>query len=326
MVSETFPRKDPPMPTRKVHLCGELVDEPDAKISIFDSAVTLGDTVTESTRTFAHRPFKLPQHLLRLYDSLKVARIDPGLSTGEMVEATNQLLEANLPLLGEHEDCWIVHNISRGLSVHGPDPSQRSAATVIIYTQPLDLRGWARFYEHGCHAVTAMSRVIPTQSLDARIKNRSRMAYTLAEMEVKLVDPEGQGVILDVDGRVAENKGGNVFIVRGGELATPDTTNCLAGISRETVFELAGQMGIPCRETTLAPYDLYTASELFFTSTPYCIMPATRFNGLPVGDGEVGPVTRRLLALWSEQTGVDIVRQALNQLDQSDDQRIPPLA
>ena len=114
------------------------------------------------------------------------------------------MLEANLPLLAAHEDYWIVHNISRGISVPGPDPTvPHSEATVMIYTAPLDLRGWARYYGQGCHAVTAMSRAIPSQSLDARIKNRSRMAYTLAEMEVKLVDSDAQGVIVDIYGNIA---------------------------------------------------------------------------------------------------------------------------
>ena len=228
--------------TRMVYLSGEFVPEPEAKISIFDSAVTLGDTVTESTRTFGHRPFKLERHIERLYKSLKVTRIDPGCDPAEMLEITKKVLETNLPLIEDHEDYWIVHNISRGMFVLGPDPTvQRSGATVMIYTAPLDLRGWAAYYEQGCHAVTAMSRAIPSQSLDARIKNRSRMAYTLAEMEVKLVDEAAQGVILDIHGNVAENKGGNVFVVSDGVLKTPTVSNALAGITRETVLELAHQ-------------------------------------------------------------------------------------
>lgn len=303
---------------RQVYLSGQMVAEADAKISIFDSAVLLGDTVTESTRTFGHRPFKLEQHVARLYKSLKVTRIDPGMSEEEMLDVTLRLLQANLPGYREEEDCWIVHNISRGLSIPGPDPTvQRGSATVMIYTQPMDLRGWAKFYIEGCHAVTAMSRIIPSQSLDARIKNRSRMAYTLAEMEIKLVDAEAQSVILDIHGNVAENKGGNIFIVSNGVLKTPRSTNCLAGISRETVMQLANQGNICVEETELQPYDLYTADEVFFTSTPYCIMPATKFNGLPVGDGRVGSVTQRLLASWSELVGMDIVKQAREQLSRS---------
>ena len=301
--------------TRMVYLSGEFVPEPEAKISIFDSAVTLGDTVTESTRTFGHRPFKLERHIERLYKSLKVTRIDPGCDPAEMLEITKKVLETNLPHIEEHEDYWIVHNISRGMFVLGPDPTvQRSGATVMIYTAPLDLRGWAAYYEQGCHAVTAMSRAIPSQSLDARIKNRSRMAYTLAEMEVKLVDEAAQGVILDIHGNVAENKGGNVFVVSDGVLKTPTVSNALAGITRETVLELAQQLGVETAEMLLQPYDLYTADELFFTSTPYCLMPATRFNGLPVGDGQVGTVTKKILAAWSEMVGLDIAGQAQQQV------------
>ena len=304
------------MPPRQVYISGQLVPEAEAKISVFDSAVLLGDTATESTCTFGHRPFKLEGHVNRLYKSLKVTRIDPGCDEQEMVQITQHVLEANLPCYAAHEDCWLVHNISRGISVTGPDPTvQRGPATVMIYTLPMDLRGWAAFFERGCHAVTPMSRIIPSQSLDARIKNRSRLAYTLAEMEAKLVDPAAQGILLDIHGNVAENKGGNVFLVSDGQLKTPDPSNCLAGISRETVLELAAELGVPTCETRLQPYDLYTADEVFFTSTPYCIMPATRFNGLPVGDGAVGPVTRQLLAAWSKRVGIDIVGQALDQLN-----------
>ena len=300
---------------RQVYISGAMVPEDEAKISIFDTAVTLGDTVTESTRTFRHIPFKLDQHIRRLYKSLKVTRIDPGCTPEEMKKITMDVVGANLPLSREHEDIWIVHNISRGVSMPGPDPTlQQGGATVMIHTMPMDLTGWASFYEEGCHAVTSMSRIIPSQSLDARIKNRSRMAYTLAEMEGKLVDPQAQGVILDIDGNVAENKGGNIFSVSDGVLRTPPAQNSLAGVSRETVLELAEKLAVATEQTDLQPYDLYTADELFFTSTPYCIMPATRFNGLPVGDGQVGPVTKKLLAAWGELVGMDIVEQAMKQL------------
>jgi branched-chain amino acid aminotransferase len=219
--------------------------------------------------------------------------------------------------MGPSDDCWLVHNISRGLSVAGADPTiQVSPATIIIFTQPMILTDWARFYVEGCHAVTPMSRAMPSQALDARIKNRSRMAYTLAEIEVKLVDPQAQGILLDIHGNVAENKGGNFFIAADGVLKTPPTSNALAGISRSTALELAAQLDIPTQEVDIQPYDIYTADEAFFTSTPYCIMPATRFNGLPVGDGQVGPISRQLLAAWSELVGVDIVAQGLNQLNE----------
>jgi len=298
-----------------VYLNGEFVPTDEAKISIFDAAVMLGDMVTESTRTFAHRPFKLDQHIDRLYKSLKVTRIDPGMTPAEMYDLSLRVLETNLPKVAPEMDVWLVHNISRGRSVAGADPTrQRSPATVIIHTAPLILTDWARFFSEGCHAVTPFSRAVPPEALDARIKNRSRMAYTLAEIEVKLVDPQAQGILLDIHGNVAENKGGNFFIYSEGVLKTPRARSALAGISRATVLELAAQLHIPLEVTDFQPYDIYTADEAFFTSTPYCIMPATKFNGLPVGDGQVGPVTKRILQAWSQLVGIDIVAQAQGQL------------
>ena len=291
-----------------------MTPESEAKVSIFDSAVLLGDSITESTRTFAGQPFRLDDHIERLFRSLKIARIQPGLSPQELQAVTLEVLEANREHLAGGDDCWIVHNISRGLLRSGPSPKQTKSATIMIYTDFLDLRGWAAFYDKGCHAVTSFSRAIPAQSLDAKIKNRSRLSYTIADAEARLVDPDAQCVILDVDGYVSENKGGNIFAVVDGELRTPTTENCLAGISRRTVLELANKLQLPARETRLQMYDLYTADEIFFTSTPYCIMPATRFNGEIVGDGNVGPITQRLLAAWSELVGMDIAEQARRQM------------
>ncbi len=305
---------DPSGTPRLVYLSGEMVPEADAKISIFDSAVMLGDSVTESTRTFRHEPFRLDDHIARLFRSMKVARIDPGHSPEELTQITLNVLDVNRSAMGEDDDCWIVHNISRGLLKHGPSAAQANPATIMIFTNHLDLRGWAKYYTEGCHAVTPVSRAVPAQSLDARIKNRSRLSYTIADAEARLVDPDAQCVILDVGGYVSENKGGNVFAVINGEVCTPTTENCLAGISRQTVLELAQATGLPTRECRLQMYDLYSADEVFFTSTPYCIMPATQFNGLPVGDGQVGPVTRQLLEAWSNLAGVDIVGQAQRQI------------
>lgn len=251
------------VPQRQVYLSGKIVPESEAKISIFDSAVMLGDSLTESTRTFLHVPFRLDEHLTRLYRSLKVSRVDPGLSLGELKRITLDVLDVNLSRMGTDDDCWIVHNISRGLMKPGPSSSQTNAATVMIFTNHMDLRGWARYYTEGCHAVTSMSRAVPAQSLDARIKNRSRLFYTLADTEARLMDPDAQCVILDLDGYVSENKGGNLFAVIDGELVTPTTENCLAGISRRTALELADKIGIPIREARLQVYDFYTADEVF---------------------------------------------------------------
>ena len=261
------------MPERLVYLGGEWLPESEAKISIFDSAVMLGDCVTESTRTFRQQPFRLDRHLDRLYKSMKVCRYDFEMPQAEMEELTLEVLRRNLPAYGPAEDLWIVHNISRGAYPPSGDQSRRREPTIIINTLPMDLRYWAGFYVHGCHAVTPPSRMMPAQALDPKIKNRSRMAYTLAELEVKLVDPMAQGILLDTDGYLAENKGGNFFLVADGVLRTPRTLQALAGITRETTIEIARSLGIPVEERDLQPYDVYTADEAFFTARPTASCP-----------------------------------------------------
>lgn len=306
------------MPERLVYISGEYYSESEARISVFDSAVMLGDCVTESTRTFAHKPFKLREHVARLYDSLKICRFDAGMTQSEMEQLTLDVMERNLPAYDDATDLWLVHNISRGAYPPSGDQSTKRPPTIIIHTAPMDLRYWAPFYVNGCHAVTPPSRMMAAQSLDPKIKNRSRMAYTLAELEVKLVDPMGQGILLDANGYLTENKGGNFFLVKDGVLKTPRTNQSLAGITRQTCLQIAQSQCLPTEECDLQPYDVYTADEAFFTSTPYCMMPATKFNGLPVGDGEVGPVTRQLLEGWHQLTGVDVVQQALGQLSEEE--------
>ena len=303
------------MNNRKVYISGEIVPEVDAKISIFDSAVLLGDTVTESTRTFNFKPFKLDEHLERLYKSFKLTRIDPQMTIEEMKKVSLELLEINKDNYKANEDCWLVHNISRGHSITGGNPAlQVSKPTVMIYTQPMNLVLWAPFYTKGCHAVTPPTRMVPPQSLDARIKNRSRLFYTLAEIEAKLVDPDAQSVILDIHGNVAENKGGNIFMIKDGKLITPTTANCLEGLTRNSTMEIARSLDIEVIEAVIQSYDLATSDEMFITSTPYSIMPATKFNGMPIADGNVGPVTKKLIQGWSDRVGVDIIKQAKDQL------------
>lgn len=303
------------MTERLVYINGEYVPESQAKISIFDSAVMLGDTATESTRTFSHKPFKLDEHITRLYHSLKIMRVDTELSAEEMTRVTLEVFERNLPLYGQDDDLWIVHNVSRGAYPPSGDQSTKRKPTIIIHTAPMSLDYWAEFYVRGCHAVTPFSRMIPAQSLDPKIKNRSRLSYTLAELEVKLVDPRAQGIILDLDGFLGENKGGNFFVAHDGLLRTPPTWQALAGVTRQTTVEIAQQKDIRVEVTPLQPYDVHTADEAFFTSTPYCIMPATKFNGLPVGDGMVGPVTKELLEGWNEIAGFDIADRAIRNLE-----------
>lgn len=297
-----------------VYVNGDYFPRDEAKISVFDSGLMRGDTMTDAVRTFAHKPFRLDEHMTRLYKSMKAARYPTPMPPADMRRIVDDLIQRNIGCYAPEDDFWIVFNVTRGQGDLVNDPTQSaSPPSLILFTALLDLAYWAPFYAEGCHAVTPFTRMAPPQTIDPKIKNRSRLFYTLADMEAKLVDPRAQCVLLDIDGNLAENKGGNFFIVSGGTVYTPTGRNVLRGVSRQVIFELCHELDVPCVERDLQPYDATTADEAFFTSTPYCIMPATKFNGQPIGDGKVGPVTKRLLRQWSERVGIDIAAQARRQ-------------
>jgi branched-chain amino acid aminotransferase len=289
---------------------GKLVPDTDAKVHYSDSGLMFGVIVTESTRTFAHTPFKLREHIDRLFRSMKATRIDPRMGTGEMEKITLEVWDANRHNLGPNDDAWIVHNVTGGKMLVTIGGWEFGAPTVLINCAPIDFTAFGAFYNTGVHAITPSVRQIPPQCLDPKIKHRNRLHFNLAEYQVKAVDPYGFSLLLDINGNLAENKGANFFVVTGGALRTPTPHSVLAGVSRQTVLELAEGLGIPTVEEDLQLYDVETADEAFFTSTPYCLLPATRINGVTIGDGLPGPVSRRLLAAWSEMVGTDIVNQA----------------
>jgi len=136
----------------------------------------------------------------------------------------------------------------------------------------------------------------------------------LAELEAQQRDSEAWALLLDLDGNVTEYTSGNFFMVRRGSLITPFERNALGGISREVVIELAEDLGIPCREAAITPYDVYNADEAFITSTSKCILPVGRLNGIRIGQQIPGPLTKHLLDTWSARVEMDIVEQALRHL------------
>lgn len=291
-----------------VYVNGHLVPASQATVSVFDRGFRMGDGVFDTARTFGHRPYKLPEHLERLYRSLHYIQVDPGMSMEDMEARTLQVVEHNVAFLQPHDDVWITQVVSRG-------PLRTSGApTVVILTEPLPFATFARYHKVGISLVTPGIRHTPAQSVEPRAKTVSRMNLVLAEMEAQQRDAEAWALLLDLNGNITEYTSGNFFMVRKGGLWTPFERNALGGIARETVFELAADLGIPCREADLTPYDVYNADEAFITSTSKCILPVGRLNGIRVGKHVPGPLTQRLLETWSARVEVDIVEQALSHL------------
>jgi branched-chain amino acid aminotransferase len=270
----------------------------------------MGDAVFDTTRTFDSRIFKLKEHLDRFYRSLKYMRIDPGISQDELAEQTRVVVERNLPLLGENEDYWIFQRVTRGARVGGVQ-----TPIVLIHCDPLPLAERAHYYRDGMHVVTPSIRRTPPEAMSPRAKVNNYINMTLASLEVKAQNPDAWPILLDINGNLCEGSGSNIFVVRDGVVMTPQDRYVLPGISRQTTIELAHELDIEVKQADLDLFDAYNADEVFITSTSLCICPASKINGVEIGDGATpGPVTQRLTEAYSGLVDMDIVGQYLAHL------------
>ena len=298
---------------RVVYMNGSFVDEKDAKVSIYDSALMFGDMVFEMTRSFNKKQFKLKEHIERLYLGLKILRIPVSLSQSEMENACYETIERNEPFFEDSDEHRLMINVSRGpLGIYAPIFDNKLEATVVIADFPLKwtVSSMAKYYEEGINSVIPSQRAIPATLMDPKIKNRSRMWYQMANIEVSQVAGDNNwALLIDPDGYIAEGTGDNFFMIKNGEILTPEGRNILRGISRDYIFQIAKELNIPCKEQNLEPYDLYNADEAFLTGTPFCVIPTTQLNGVDIGTGKMGDITKLLLSKWSENVGLDIVQQ-----------------
>jgi branched-chain amino acid aminotransferase len=302
------------MSQRIVYFNGRFVPEREARLSIYDSALVMGDMAFEVTRTVLGRPFRLDDHLARLFHTLNALRIDPGLTLTELHAISEETLARNLPTETADVDWNIIHNVSRG-----PVPACRDAfmpdelrPTVIVSCFPLveKLAALASAYASGIDLVVPAQRSLPGELLDDSLKTRSRLHYQLANLQAAEQQPGAWAVLVDPAGHLTEGTSGNVFVVHHGALITPQADNLLPGLTRQMVIDLAARLGIPCRETNITPVQAAAGEEMFMTSTSIGVLHARTFQGRSIGGGGIGPVTARLRAGLCEAVGIDFAAQA----------------
>ena len=301
------------MGDRVVWFNGELIPESEAKISIYDSALMFGDMVFEMTRSFNKMQFRLREHLERLYNSIKYVRIPLEMRIDEMERHIYETIEANDPLFAPDDEHRLMIDVSRGiLSIYQGIIGAHKGPNVIIADFPLrwTVAGMGKLFDTGINAVITSQRAIPAWLLEPKVKNRSRIHYLMANIEVSNYKGDNNwALLLDPDGFVAEGTGDNFFIVKDDVIITPEPRNILRGVSRAYIFELAQKLNLPCIEKNIEPYDVITADEAFMTGTPFCILPVSSLNSIPIGGEPLGKLTRQLLDIWSSEVGVNIEEQ-----------------
>ena len=279
-----------------IYLDGQLVPPEQAKVSVYDHGLLYGDGVFEGLRTYNGRVFRLDEHLHRLYDSAHVIALQIPLTPDQMREAVLETVRAN-----ELRDCYIRLVVTRGPGDLGLDPRKCPRPTVIVIADSIELYP-EEFYRQGLRVITCATRRNSPEALDPSIKSLNYLNNICAKIEtVRAGVPEG--IMLSIDGYVAECTGDNIFVVQHGALLTPPAAvGNLGGITALTVLEIAAEQGLPVRVEPFRILTVYTADEVFLSGTAAEIVPVVEVDGRRVGTGEPGPITRRLSERFRERT------------------------
>ena len=285
-----------------VNLNGQLIHRDKAGISPFDSAVQGGDAVWEGLRLYRGRIFKLQEHLDRLHRSataLSFAEIPPR---EKIIDEIKRTLAANEMQDGVH----IRLTLTRGVKItSGMDPRlNQSGSTLIILAEhkaPV-------YTKTGLTLITSKFRRPSPEILDCKIHHANLLNSILAKIEANNAGAD-DALMLDTRGFVAETNATHLFIVRKGEVSTSRVVACPEGITRATIIEICAAEKIQCSETDLSPVDVYGADEIFCTGTMGELAGVIKIDNRIIGDGKVGPMTKRLSDLYAQRTaseGVEV--------------------
>ncbi len=276
---------------------GTFINWNDAQVHVLAHSVQFGSAVFEGIRCYATprgpAVFRLREHLKRMFNSCKIYRMPVAYSIDELVEATRELVRRN-----GIDSCYVRPMVLRGYGAAGMVPFD-SPVEVYLPCWPWGAYLGADALEKGVDACVASWHRVAPNTIPAMAKIAGNyLGGQLIKMEA-LANGYDEAIALGPDGMVSEGSGQNVFAVDGGVLYTPPIDGTLLpGITRNTVIALAEELGIKVAIGALSREVLYTADELFVCGTASEITPVRSVDKLPVGDGKVGPVTRRIQALF----------------------------
>jgi branched-chain amino acid aminotransferase len=278
-----------------ININGRLLHRDEAGISPFDSAVQGGDAVWEGLRLYGGRVFKLREHLARLRRSAEALAFTEIPADEKIIDEIKRTLAANNMRDGVH----VRLTLTRGVKVtSGMDPRLNQAGPTLIVLAEHKPPVYAKT---GLTLITSKMRRPPPEILDPRIHHANLLNSILAKIEANNAGAD-DALMLDTRGFVAETNATHIFIVRGSELATPQVIACPDGITRATVLEICQANSIPCDECDLTVDDLYRATEMFCTGTMGELAGVITLHGRMIGDGQIGPMTKRLSTMFALRT------------------------
>ncbi len=278
----------------KIWLDGKLVNRDEAKVSVFDHATLYGDGCFEGIRFYSGKVFRLDEHIVRLFNSMRYLNITLPWSFEEVCKATEETVAAS-----GMEDGYIRLVVTRGVGDLGLNPANCPKPSMFIIVQNIALYP-KEMYEKGLSMITSSFRRPNADVLCQQVKSLNYLNGISAKMEAVRMGA-GEALMLNQRGNVAECTGDNIFIVTNGVVKTPPLTeSALGGITRHAVMDICAELGIPCEERVMNRFDILSADECFLTGTAAEVIAATSLDGVTIGTGHAGPITNRILARFRE--------------------------
>ncbi|MEM3421688.1 MAG: branched-chain amino acid transaminase [Candidatus Hadarchaeum sp.] len=284
-------------PTKYIWMNGKLVPWAKAQIHVLTHTLHYGMGVFEGIRCYRTEKgpavFRLKDHMLRLENSARLVGMKLPYSLQKLVQATKETVKAN-----RIQECYIRPIAFYGYGVMGLNP-EGSKVDVAIAVWPWGTYLGEEGLRNGVRAKISRWRRIHPNIMPPQAKVVANYANSILAKVDALESGYDEAILLNLDGKIAEGPGENVFIVRDGKLITPPiSSGALAGITRDSVIKIARDEGIDFEEKDLTPEELYSADEAFFTGTAAEVTPIREVDGHKIGDGKRGPLTEKLQHIY----------------------------
>jgi branched-chain amino acid aminotransferase len=276
-----------------VYVDGEWVPKTRASISVFDHGMLYGDGVFEGIRVYGGVVFQFREHLDRLYSSAKSIKLKIPLTPQDMTAAVVETLKRN-----SLKDAYIRLVVTRGAGDLGVDPRHCKRSSVIIITESVDPTFGMVAKQKGISVIISSVRRDAVDATTHEIKSLNYLNSVMAKLEAADAGAD-DALMLDRNGFVSEATTTNLFIAKDGDIFTPPSTaGILPGVTRKRIIHLAKELGYTLIERGITPYDVTSADEAFLTGTLSEIVPLVKVKGIEVGDGKVGPITRKIMSAF----------------------------
>lgn len=269
----------------------------EAMVPAADHAHLYGDGLFEGIRIYHGKVFKLDEHLDRLYYGCKFMDFKMHMTQTELRSTILDVCKQ-----AEFSEGYIRLNVTRGTGL-GLDPKAvKTDPNVMIMVSTLALYS-PEMFEKGLEVITTSFRVARPDTLDQRLKCIGRYSYHILAKEEANKKGAGEGLMLNMEGFVAECTGDNIFIIKDGKIRTPHPSQgLLEGITRNTVIKLCREAGMDVTEDIMTRYDILSADEAFLTGTAAEVIPMVSLDDRPIGAGTPGPITKKIMEMFRTET------------------------